>query len=381
MAQPTERSVLKKLLDHYDQLGSLRERLSREAANGAEARKLRQQSRMKIEAIGKELRELPDQSTLGTLLHRYRLNKHQFVFLLALLRRRLTSDNPYLRGRELLGLLFDGSYDILRGCSFLEPTATLQSAGLIVPDLREDEDDEDILETPFKVSDRVFRLVRNTFLAQRTPHLGGARTKTVPYKGNLAFVLDLRRLSVLYRKRAAKVFQFDYWDDAGLGTAESVTSLNRQIRRYRDRIDESLRITENAAEFPLVQLQREFGLGEEELIVLVTLLFQELTEGSAFLDAVDLLKLISTSEEDLLRKRRFLGKRSPLVKHGLVALEEMVNDKELTAEVYLPNWVIDRMLGGEGIRSIDSDLRIDFHDYLKNLSSSDEFFQDLDAAE
>ena len=378
MTQPTERSVLKKLLDHYDQLGVLRRKLQDETEDVVATKRLQTQSKRKIDAIGKDLRELPDESTLGGLMQRYRLNKHQFVVLLTLLRQRLTSDNPYLRGRELLGLMFDSSYEILRGCAFLEPTSTLLSAGLIVPDARDDEDEDDVLETPFKIADRVFRLVRNTFLAQRAVRFPGKRSKVRPYRNNLSYVLDLRRFSLLYRKRAAKVFQFDYWDDVGLGTAESVTALNQQLRRFRDRMAESLRLTNRSDEFPMVSMQKEFGLGEQELVVLITLLFQELLEGNAFLDAVDLLKLIAANEEELVGKRRFLSRQSTLVKANLVAIEEMTNDKELTAEVYLPNWVVDRMLGKDGRRSIDADVRLDFHDYLEQLGSSESFFEDLD---
>ncbi|MFH0944333.1 MAG: hypothetical protein V2A76_03970, partial [Planctomycetota bacterium] len=361
-----------------DQLGVLRQKLRDEEADVAETRRLKTQSRRKIDLIGKDLRELPDQSTLGGLMQRYRLNKHQFVVLLTLLRQRLTADNPYLKGRELLGLLFDSSYEILRGCDFLEPTATLLSAGLIVPDTRDDGDEDEVLETPFKISDRVFRMVRNTFLAQRAIRFPGKRNKVRPYRNNLSYVLDVRRFSLLYRKRAAKVFQFDYWDDVGLGTAESVTALNQQLRRFRDRMAESLRLTPRADEFPLVSMRKEYGLDEQELVVLITLLFQELLEGGAFLDAVDLLKLISANEEELVAKRRFLSRRSTLVKANLVAIEEMSNDKELTAEVYLPNWVVDRMLGEDGRRRIDADVRLDFHDYLEQLGSSETFFEDLD---
>lgn len=380
MAQ-SERAVLKKLLDHYDQLGSLRERLTEDDLEATETKKIQLQSRRKVDAIAKDLKELPDQSALGSLLQRYKLNKYQVVFLLALLRRRLIHDNPYMKGRELLGLLFDGSYDVLRGAAFLEPNATLQSAALVVPDVREDDDGDDLLETPYKISDRVFRLVRSAFLSRRGMTLPPGRQKAKAYRSNLTYVLDLRRLSLLYRKRAAKIFQFDYWDDVGIGTSESVTSLNQQLTRYRDRIGASLKKTPKAKDFPTPQLAMEYGLGEEELVVLVTLLFNELLEGSAFLDAVDLVKLVSSSEEDLLRKRRFLGKRSLLVKSNLVAIEEMVNDKDLTAEVYLPNWVVDRMLGPDGRQAIDADVRLDFHDYLKNLGSSDVFFDDLDASE
>jgi hypothetical protein len=377
MAQPTERSVLRRLLAHYDQLGLLREQLSVEDIAAAETRRLQNQSRKKIDAIGRDLRQFPQESQFGSLLARYKLSKYELVVLLALLRRRLTNENPYLKGRELLSLLFDGSYDVLRGSAFLEPTGALQSAGLIVPDVREEEED-DLLETPFKLSDRVFRLARSTFVGAR----GGAmvaRAKPAAYRSNLAYVQDYRRLSLLYRKRASKIFQFDYWEDVGLGTAETVTVLNDQLVRFRGRMRECLKRTPKADRFALASFEQEYRLDEEQLVVLITLLYQELTEGGAFLDAVDLVKLVSVSEEDLLRKRHFFSKRSPLIKSNVVALEEMVHDKELTAEVYLPNWVIDRMLGTAKGELIDADTRLDFHDYLNRLDSSEDFFDELES--
>ncbi len=378
MSQPSERAVLKRLLDHYDQLGALRERIQVQTPDLAETKRLRVETRKKIDLIGKDLSELSDRSALGQLLARYKVNKYQLIVLLALLRRRLESDNPYLKGRQLLALLFDSSFDFLRGCSFLEPNAMLQSAGLVVPEVKDDDDEEDLLETSFKISDRVFRLVRNSFFAGKKLRLPPARAKAQPYKSNVAYLIDLRRLSLLYRKRAARVFEVETWEDVGLGAAESVATLNQQLARFRERIEQSLKLTRKLDEFPIATMVKEFALGEEEMVVLVTLLFQELLEGGAFLDAVDLLKLVSSSEEDLVRKRRFFGKRAVLVRHNLVALEEMVNDKELTAEVYLPNWVTERMLGKETTGKIDADARIEFHDYLKNLGSSDDFFNELE---
>ena len=58
----------------------------------------------------------------------------------------------------------------------------------------------------------------------------------------------------------------------------------------------------------------------------------------------------------------------------------LINGKELTGEVFMPNWTIDLMLTGttqtEG--TIDSDARMDFHNYLKNLESSEDFFDNLE---
>ncbi|MBL8766070.1 MAG: hypothetical protein JNL94_01825 [Planctomycetes bacterium] len=380
MATSNERAVLKRILDRYDDLGAMRERLLSGSVGATESRQLVLKSRRAVDAIGRDVGHLPVASALGSLLQRYKLTKYEFVLMLALLRRRLVHENPYMKGRELVALLFESSFDVLRGANYLDPTGALQSAGLIIPDVREDSVDDDWLDMPFKLSDRVFRLVRGAFLA----HPGGAallrgRSRATAYKHNAAYVLDWRRLSLLYRKRAARIFQFDYWDDVGLGTAETVTALRQQIDRFRGRMTESFALTKKGQDFALEQLRAEFKLGDEETLILVTLMFQELMEGSAFLDAVDLLKLISADEEDLLKKRRFLAKRSTLVKNNLVALEETVHDKELTAEVYLPNWVTDRMLGQDAKQKIDADTKLDFHEYLKDLGSSDRFFDDLES--
>jgi len=112
----------------------------------------------------------------------------------------------------------------------------------------------------------------------------------------------------------------------------------------------------------------------------VILLFQELIEGNAYVSAVDLLKLLAGSEEDILKKRRFFSKRNSLIKNRLIVLEDTVNGKELTGEVFMPDWVADLMtLGRTGSEEgIDTDARLDFHKYLEGLDSSEDFFDDLD---
>lgn len=376
MPAPSERIVLKRLLAETDQLdrlrGLLQERPSEEVAD-----RLRDASRRRLETIGAALRDLPERSVLGELKRRYRLPRDAFVVLLALLRRRLTHENPYLRGRELLALLFDDTYSRLRGTSLLDPSGVLLSAGLVVPDEREGEV-SDPVDTPYKLSDRIYRAIRRAVGAQRERPPAALRPEPSAYRGNLEYVCDLRKLSLLYRKRASKIFEFDFWEDLGTGAQETVAALSERMERFRAFVAERLDRTPRAGDFPMRRLELDYGLDEEESVVLVTLLFNEVLEGSPFLDAVDLVKLVSTSEEDLLRRRRFLGRRSRLVRNQLVSLEEMVHDKELTAEVYLPNWVIDRMLGPGERGAIDTDVRLDFHHYLESLDSAEKFFEDLD---
>ena len=116
-------------------------------------------------------------------------------------------------------------------------------------------------------------------------------------------------------------------------------------------------------------------------MILVTLVFRELLQGNPFLDAADLVKLVCRSEEDLVRKRKLLHESSALVRNQLVMLEEMVLGKELSAEVYVPNAVVDAVLGpvrgSSGTLQIDSESRQEFRRFLREMDDSDEFFEQL----
>jgi hypothetical protein len=267
---------------------------------------------------------------------------------------------------------------MLQAIAMLDPAAPLLTSGAVVPDATAANDGDDILDTGFGLSERAFRLIVGTL----KPHERDSHpmlTKEHAYRSNLAYVMDLRRLCLLYQKRAAKVFNFDYWDHLGIGISESVTALNKQIARYSDKIRGSLQKTPQPEKLALVSFQVEYSLELEELLIMVTLLFQELLEGNSYLDAVDLLKLVSRSEEDLVRRRKLFSSRSPLLRHGLVLLEEMVQEKPLTAEVSMPAWVGEKMLTGGQHGKIDADSKIQFHKYLDRLDSSQTFFEDLES--
>ena len=127
-------------------------------------------------------------------------------------------------------------------------------------------------------------------------------------------------------------------------------------------------------------MKAEHRLGEEHLIILVTLVFQELTQGTPYLDAADLLKLVARSEEDLVRRRKLFGPKSPLVKNELVGLEEVVLDKELSGEVYVAIEVVDLMLvpaRGPDAAKIDEQSKTDYKMFLSEIDDSEDFFKRL----
>jgi hypothetical protein len=376
MSQRKDRTLLRRFLDLSDEIDRMRE-TQREAAVPAERKDLARRVRQRMTEVSKLLKNLEGEGPLHLLLKRYRFGKHHVLLMLELLKRRLAGDDVYMKGRELLSVIFDSSFSLMEGIRLLSPTSRLITAGVVVPDLRGADDDAELLDLRYRLSDRAFRLLLRALNPAR-PKVDRALESTCkPYRNNLAYLMDLRRLSLLYRKRASKVFHFEYWDELGAGLPESLTLLNRQIPRFSAHIRACLEVTKNPLRFPLVKLAQEASLNEEHLVILTTLVFQELTEGTPYLDAVDLLKLVCRSEEDLVRKRQVFAKPSPLVRHGLVELEEVVYDKDLSAEIYIPNHVVDRILGGSGKRRIDPDSRIEFHNFLNEMDSSDDFFDRL----
>lgn len=374
-----ESALLKNLLDEYDALSDLRRRQREERLGTSRRNRVRLEARRKLDAIARAVRQLDPSGSLGTFLKRYRFNKFQVVMILALLKRRLTHEQGSLKGRELLSLVGDTSFEILKAVSLLDPASALLSSGVVVPDATAAEESDDVLDASFFLSERAYRLILATFSKNVDAERPPLPTKEAAYRSNLAYLMDLRRLCLLYQKRAAKVFNFDYWDHLGLGISESVTSLNKQIAKYTERIKASLLKTKDAEKLALISFAREYGLELEEVLILVTLLFQELIEGNSYLDAVDLLKLVARNEEDLVKRRKLFGPRSALIRHNLVLLEEMVQEKPLTAEVTMPAWVAEKLLAGTQTGKIDADSRIQFHKYLNRLDSSESFFEDLES--
>lgn len=379
MDRSQDKLLLKKILSRYDQLGVIRRRIEEGDESSSSLEKLRRQSRKKINEINRELREQESSGPLWALLSRYRLNKYQLVLVLALLRQRLTSSQTSITGRDLLQLIFDDSFGMLKGMSYIDPSSVLVGSGIIVPEL--DDEDSDLLDQKFKLSDQVFSMVYKTFAPAAGRQNSALRSKGKAYNNNLSFLMDYRKLALLYQKRATKVFNYDYWDEVGLGVAETAHGVNKQIQRMGDHIKARVEKTKTREKLHLLNFIRKNHLSEIEVVVIITLLFQELTEGNAYLNAVDLVRLVSKNEQEILKNRRFFSSDKTLIKKGLVLMEENITGKELTGEVCLPNWVIEMMVSGKVEKSsrIDADTRLDFHNYLNDLESSEDFLDDLDS--
>lgn len=310
----------------------------------------------------------PREGELFGLLARHELLDEEVRLLLVALSARLAG-KPALNGAELARRSAGGSAQRLGALALLAADGRLVARGLLLPDVLPA--DGPAAETAtFRVADHVLRRACVVF-ALRPPEPRAAAEG--PYRSQAELVADLRRLSLAWRRRAARVFQLDPWSGTGIETHEAAGELLAEARVQGERVARRLAATPPADALPLLRFARAHDLGLDELVILVTVLFQELVEGVGAVDAVDLVKLVSESEPDLLRRRQLLR---PLQRKGLLQLEGAYEGKDLTADASLPNRVVDEMLGARAAK-IRADERLDFHEYLRQLESSDPFFTDL----
>jgi hypothetical protein len=282
-----------------------------------------------------------------------------------------------LSGREILEVVFDTSYGILDGAELLEEGSPLRASGALAP--VEGADSGDALDQWFAVSDRVYRAVRREM--RRGPARRGPRREPVrPYRDHREHLMDLARLTSLYQRRAMRLFGPPPDGEEGR-PMESTERLLDRVREAEERVLRRLEATEASAGFPILRLAREHGLGGDEASALALLLFQEVYTGSSYLPVVDLVKALSSSEEELIEKRGLFRKDGALARSGLVVVEEEPLEREFSAEAYLPPGVVEELLGSSGKPGITAEARRDFASYLSQLKDSGQFFRDLGAPE
>jgi hypothetical protein len=320
-------------------------------------------------ALAELLAERPHQGAFFGPLTERSLCDAEVALLLVALAARLEG-RPALSGAELSLRAARDSAGRLAALAHLLADAPLVSAGLLVPEVLP-ADGTLAQSTIFRLGEHIFRLACRVF--DRRPPAPAAPLPTAPYRNNTEVLADLRRLSLLYRRRAARIFHLDPWTSTGIEVLDAAHELVARAREESRRVSGRIASTPVSDALPILELRAQHNLDLDALVILVTLLFQELVEGVGAVDAVDLLKLVSTSEDELLRRRMLLR---PLQRQRLIQLEGAYAGKELTADASLPNRIVDQLLGSP--ETIGVDERIDFHAYLQKLDSSDPFFDSME---
>ncbi|MEM7203816.1 MAG: hypothetical protein AAF628_26370 [Planctomycetota bacterium] len=339
--------------------------------------RLRRESVRKRELLTRDLSAYRYRGPLGRLLRECKLESEHFQVLALLLHRHLAAEDPGCEGRLILSHVYESSFDVLSGTQLLHETSPLRASGLVLID-EDDEEVADLLQARFMLS-------TEALLAFREEVLGGVpedlrRGGSSSFGNQRELLVDLRVLHNLYQLRAERVFNVDRWNRVHSTGMDPARHLTRRINAFWGRIRRKLEVTERAQEFPALRFITEHGLAEEETIIVTHLLFKELYEGNAYADAAELLKLVSYSESDLIRNRRLITRSGTLVASDILQLEAMIENRELTAEVHLADWAVNYLLGPSGQeRTIDTDERLDWHLYLKNLTDARTFFRDLES--
>jgi hypothetical protein len=374
MAAESKYEGLKKVLDVADRLGRLRQRLSEKGdADGRAGRTVRAESRRVVHEVNTDLESGAVPGALAKLHRRHRFDDDQLTILLLLLQRRIQEAGRSLTGRELLSFLHESSYDRLRGLRHLAPDGPLRRSGIVEVDAS---GSQDLLDAQVRIAENVFRAIERDV----TPEIRKSRSRsesrgTKPYGDHREHLLDLARLSRLYQRRARRVFESEEPDETLNRSA--VRRLQRDIRRLRGRIEARLALTAGSEQFPVERVAREHRLDEDEALVLVTLLFQEIYAGSSYIEPIELVKMISRSDLDLMDRRRLFAPDGRLLRSGLVKMND--EDGELLrlgGEAYLPPETVEMLLAGPSpVGPIDADVRLEWHEYLDGLEDSDEFFR------
>ncbi|MCA8957429.1 MAG: hypothetical protein KDC87_15240, partial [Planctomycetes bacterium] len=372
MKSPRRSPELRKLLSTCEDLQQIRTRLSDpELAREARTR-LRRQSQRKHDQLTRDLRAYQFRGPLARVVQTFPLAPEHFQILAVLLYRQTRCEDPALQGRLVLAAIFESAYDVLARADLLLPDAPLRASGLVV--LEDDEENpDDVLEARFVLSEEALDGFRQEVAGRRSAARRPGRHD--PYASNRELLVDLHVIQNLYQQRSDRVFSHDRWHRLHNTTYRPGRSLSMRIEAAWTRLRARLEATENAAKLPAMRLMREYALTEEEMVIIIHLLFKELYEGSAYADVADLLKLISRSETDLIQNRRIAAEGSSLLKHDILRLEPMIEGRSLTGESSLADWVVNYLFGSNVVEDIRADERIDWHVYLHQLEDTSGFYR------
>ncbi|MCB9898078.1 MAG: hypothetical protein H6825_08745 [Planctomycetes bacterium] len=323
----------------------------------------------RLERVARRPRDAGSGTLLGAFA-RHHLSDVEVLLVLASLVARLDGQRALL-GSELAAAC-DGPAERLAALGLLTGDGALVSRGFLVPEVVPGHPAE-AHGVSYRLGEHAFRLACEAF---GEPPRATPGALTGPYRTNAEVLSDLRRLSLHYRRRAARVFHLDPWTGTGIEVLDTTASLLHRARVEAARVLDRLAHTERPERFPILVLRGEHDLDLDALVILVTVLFQELVEGVGSVDAVDLVKLVSESEAELIARRMLLR---PLARKGLLRLEGSYAGKDLTADASLPNAVIEQLTGA--VAPIGADDRLDFHAFLEQLDGSDTFFLEMDGGE
>jgi len=359
------KDYFRRVLDICDELDSIKRRLHRRSG-----RNLPRTTQALVDEKNTKLKELSGQldkafirGALGDVRAKYTLVREELLVIALLLSHRVRSGNSGVAGREILSTIFDSAYDIINGLTILSSDGSLRSSGIIVaPEPYR----EDVLEATFRLSDDMFYAIVYEIAGQTG--IAVPRPPLRPFGSAREHLMEMGRLTALYRKRAAALFPLEAEDFFTSGGEVTLDEMDYRIEASWSDIEGRLLLTNEYEKYPLVRMERKYALSREELVIVTCLYFAELVATVPYIVVSDLVKLVSRDEEDLMTRRNILDSRSRLVSSGIVILDEeySVHRKNATCDAYLADGVVEELTGPKpSLGDITADMQIDIHEFLK----------------
>jgi len=287
----------------------------------------------------------------------HKLSTEELTLVVIMVAYRL-SRQAEVSGREILGYLYDSSYEVLQAVSLLDCASGLLSRGLVV--CTDSVASQDPLDSEFTVSDTVLRSLVDTVASRQV-----SEPPIRPYESTDEYLLDLRQL-------------FSLCSSLQNLEGKAAIGLRRRVRRFEKRMLERLALTRDLSAFPLLRLKSQYALTHREhLVVSVLYLFHRYAGRGASLTEVSPI-LAATGPSDA---HRFFEEGSTLLEKGLVKLSRTEDgfpadtQDEPPNEVSLTAKVLHELSEPASQRpSITSDEMIEFHNFLKRMRDTGELF-------
>jgi len=301
------------------------------------------------------------------------LEDQELLILLMLFNRRVRRREPAIAGRDLLETLARTGGDVIEAARFLHPESALVEAGLVSSAALRP---EDALDSDVRISDRAYASLYRTFHDLGSDE--GIPEAAEPYGSAAEHLLDLRRVCDAAKRRAGKLFPQSAWAEAPGDDDHDPAEITAKIGKLRAAVLSRERATPESVRLPLVKLRAEFGLSEDDELIILTLLQHELFSAQTTIELVELARLIAPSEQDVFARRSIVAPEGRLRQSGLICVEDDPAGKDAFGAAWLPGWLTERLLGNLDPKgAIRSEEKSSFRQYLERLRDSDDFYRRL----
>ncbi len=344
---------LEGLLQLCDEIGELQARHA-EGTTGERISKARERVQ---ELRGRIFEELP---VLDRVAEKPDLDAVELLVLALLFHRRLGGSSDPVLGSTLIGLLSQAGVERSEALRVLGPGMALRRERW-VRCRGTSRDAFDPLDLWFHASPRGLGLFWQAELGNGG-RIGEEDTEEArPYREEEEYLWDLYAWRNHCLARAEALFPVD---TPGGPPSPRLRRVRGEARAAQVFIRRRVALTPGRREFAIERFRRAHHLDQDELLVIVHLLFSELVEGEPYISAIECLRVLAETRDELFLKRSQIGPRGRLRREGiLVAAESNDFAKALAVDLTLADWAADEFLAGVGRHPHFDDRELD--DFLK----------------